>query len=109
MALEDKTVAYEVLIRYNAEGAPQGAHIQRRRIVTLDGELLKDEVLPAEPLTLDANFPVSTVMNEALEGALSQINHMTQEIDSLNFQLQSAQMLVQQLQASIAASAPSEN
>ncbi len=55
MPISDTTTLYEILLRFDDEGALQGAHVQRRRrvVLTATGETLKDEVLPAEPLDLD--------------------------------------------------------
>lgn len=52
MAFSDVTVPYEILIRCDVTGTATASHIQRRRIVTVDGVRLVDEVLPAEPLEL---------------------------------------------------------
>ncbi len=46
MDLTDVTIPYEILIRFGDDGAFKGAHQVRRRVVTLAGEVLKDDVLP---------------------------------------------------------------
>lgn len=73
--IDDKKVPYEILIRFGEDGKPKGAHVQYRRIVTLDGEILKDEPLPAEPLGL-ADFPTSDVMNETTAAALARVTEL---------------------------------
>lgn len=75
----DRTVPYEVLIRFGEGGEPVGAHVQRRRIVTLDGETLKDEVLPAAPLGLD-DFPTSAIMDETTKSALAEIDRLRRDV-----------------------------
>lgn len=75
----DRTVPYEVLIRFGESGEPVGAHVQRRRIVTLDGETLKDEVLPAAPLGLD-DFPTSAIMDETTKSALAEIDRLRRDV-----------------------------
>ncbi|MER9047579.1 hypothetical protein NKH89_09925 [Mesorhizobium sp. M0923] len=73
MALQDTKIPYEILIRFGDDGAPLGAHVQYRRRVILDGEVLKDDVLDAEPLGL-VDFPTSDLLSEAAEKALATIN-----------------------------------
>lgn len=79
MALEDKKVPYEILIRYSEDGTVRGAHAQFRRIVTLDGETLKDEVLPAEPLEVEG-FPTMSVMTDTTKNALARVTALEAEI-----------------------------
>lgn len=105
MALEDKIIPYEILIRFNEDGTPQGAHVQYRRRVVLDGEVLKDEPLAAQPLTLDANFPVSGLMTEALESALSEINNLNARLISLELDLEASRNQIAAMEE--AAAAPS--
>lgn len=69
MDLKDETIPYEILIRFGEDGAFKGAHQQRRRVVTLGAERLKDEVLPAEPLD-PSGF--ASVMGEAAARALAE-------------------------------------
>lgn len=69
MDLKDETIPYEILIRFGEDGAFKGAHQQRRRVVTLGAERLKDEVLPAEPLD-PAGF--AAVMGEAAAKAMAE-------------------------------------
>jgi len=69
--LTDVRVPYEILIRFGAAGAFVGAHAQMRRIVTLDGEVLRDEVLPATPLAT-AGFDTSEIMTGAAQSAMDE-------------------------------------
>lgn len=73
MALQDNRIPYEILVRFGDNGAPKGAHVQYRRMVALDGEVLKDEPMPAEPLALDDGFPTSAIMDETTRSALARI------------------------------------
>lgn len=109
MAITDITVPYEILIRFGEDGAPHGAHVQRRRIVELDGERLKDEVLPAEPLALEG-FPTSAIMTGTLQEALVRIQQLQDQIADLAGELEAvttrAELVegqVLQLQAQLAA------
>ncbi|TSD86029.1 hypothetical protein FFK22_024740 [Mycobacterium sp. KBS0706] len=101
MAITDITVPYEILIRFGEDGAPHGAHVQRRRIVELDGERLKDEVLPAEPLALEG-FPTSAIMTGALQEALVRIQQLQDQIEAMAAELDTASALGQQAEAQIA-------
>lgn len=111
MAISDTTVPYEILIRFGEDGAPRGAHCQRRRIVELDGERLKDEVLPAEPLALDG-FPTSAIMSDTLRDALIRIQQLQDqladvagELEAATTRAEQAEEQVVQLQAQLAADA----
>lgn len=75
----DKTVPYEVLIRYDDDGKPKGAHIQERRIITMDGEIIKDDVGAAQPLSLDG-FKTSDLLSKSLRDALIQVNILTEQL-----------------------------
>lgn len=50
----DVTIPYEILIRFGDDGAFKGAHQVRRRRVTVGGELVNEQELPAEPLAGEA-------------------------------------------------------
>ena len=82
MALTDDLLPYELLIRFGLDGAPQGAHVQRRRRVVLDGEVLKDEPQPPEPIDL-AGFPTSGLMAHATRDALARVVALTAEAQAL--------------------------
>lgn len=107
MAKTDITVPYEILIRFREDGTPRGAHVQRRRIVELDGERLKDEVLPAEPLALEG-FPTSAIMTGALQQALVRIQQLQDQLEAAAAELdataasaEQAEQKAAQLQAQI--------
>lgn len=87
MALTDERKPYEILIRFGADGAPKGAHVQYRRIVTLDGEILKDEPEAAEPLGLAA-FPTGAVMTEATAAALAEVTRLGARVAALEAEME---------------------
>lgn len=88
MEIQDKTVPYEILIRFNPDGKPRGAHAQNRRVITLDGEIVKDEILDALPLDI-ADFPSSSVMSGITKDALSEISRLNLALDAANEEIQS--------------------
>lgn len=89
MALTDSTVPYEILIRFNDDGTPRGAHVQNRRVIVMDGEVLKDDILPAAPLDL-AGFPTSAIMTDAARDALARVTTLEGEKAELIEQLETA-------------------
>lgn len=86
MAKVEVLEPYELLIRYT-NGVPTGAHVQNRRKVLVDGELLLDEVQPAEPLTLDSDFPTSQIMDETARQALAENLQLKARIEGLEAQM----------------------
>ncbi|KQY20216.1 hypothetical protein [Rhizobium sp. Root483D2] len=82
MPISDQTIPYEILIRFDDEGAPKGAHVQSRRRVIMDGEVLKDEILTAAPLQLEG-FPTSAIMTTATQAALVQAAALNSQIETL--------------------------
>jgi hypothetical protein len=80
MAVADEKIPYEILIRFGADGVPLGAHVQYRRRVTIDGEVVKDDPMPAEALAMGGDFPTSAVMNDALARALAGIADRAAEL-----------------------------
>lgn len=89
MAFSDTTVPYEILIRFSDNGTPKGGQVQWRRIVEIDGERLKDDLLPAEPLALDG-FPTSDIMNQATQSALVRIADLEGQLAEVHGQLGAA-------------------
>ncbi len=80
MNLTDVTVPYEILIRFGSDGSLKGAHQQRRRIVQLDGEILKDQELPAEPIDVAG---MGAVLGEASAIAITSAAALLLERDRL--------------------------
>ena len=80
--LTDVQVPYEILIRFGEDGSFRGAHAQMRRIVTLDGEVLKDEVLPATSLAR-AGFDTSEIMTGATQSAFDRATVLAAEVAAL--------------------------
>ena len=87
--IQDQTFPYELLVRYGPDGAPVGAHVQYLRRITLDGEVIKDDVLPAQPIDL-AGFPTSAIMADTCRDALATVTAQTAQIATLNGQLGTA-------------------
>ena len=98
MALTDSTVPYEILIRFNDDGTPRGAHVQSRRVVIMDGEVLKDDIMPAAPLDL-AGFPTSVIMTDAARDALARVTTLEGEKAELIEQLETAGEQADELRA----------
>lgn len=82
MTLIDQKRRYEVLIRYGLDGSLQGAHVQYLRYVELDGEVLKQEPLDAEPLAIDG-FDLSDTMTGVAQDALARANELQAENEAL--------------------------
>lgn len=98
MSVEDVKVPYEILVRFDENGAPSGAHVQYRRRVTLDGEVLKEEIQDAQPIDLDG-FPTSAIMSDATKIALAKIDSQASQIALLTEQLDRANELLSSLSA----------
>ena len=89
----DQTLPYEILIRFDESGALAGAHKAERRRVTLDGELLKDDVEPPMPIAIDdADAPGGLwgILGEALTLALAKTAEQEAEIAALSRRLAEA-------------------
>lgn len=97
MAIEDRLIPYEILVRFGDDGAPRGAHAQYRRVVTFDGEVLKDEPLPAQPLDIDG-FPTSRVMSDTAMRALARLSVLEKEAAGREEALAEASARIAELQ-----------
>ncbi|HSX00805.1 MAG TPA: hypothetical protein VLF67_01065 [Candidatus Saccharimonas sp.] len=84
MAIQDTTVPYEILIRFDREGNLQGAHKIERRTVVMDGEVLKDEPGDAIPLEVGADGTVWGVLNEAQTIALATATSLQGQLAAAN-------------------------
>lgn len=80
--VQDQRVPYEILIRFGADGSPVGAHVIYLRVVSIDGDVLKEEVLAAEPIDVDG-FPTSTLMTNTTRDALATVGRLSSERDAL--------------------------
>lgn len=89
MALEDRKTPYELLVRFNPDGSVRGAHAQFMRRVTLDGELLKEEIGAAEPLDT-ADLATSALMSDIARQALADVSRLTDQVAALEAALQAA-------------------
>ncbi len=84
--IQDQTFPYELLVRFGPDGTPVGAHVQYLRRITLDGEIIKDDVQPAQPIGI-GDFPTSAIMSDATQDALAKVTAQTAQITALNGQL----------------------
>ena len=103
MSVIDERVPYEVLIRFGADGAPQGAQVQYRRRIVVDGEVVQDLPLPAEPLTLAGDFPLSGVMEQTTREALVALAAAHARIGDLEQESKRLRTEVERLGAELAA------
>jgi hypothetical protein len=82
--IDDRSVPYEILIRFDEAGLVSGAHLVSRRIVTIDGERLKDEVGGAVPVALalggSGGAVLDDVLGDALTAALAAVDRLTAEV-----------------------------
>lgn len=74
----DRKIPYEILIRFGDDGKPRGAHAQYIRRVTLDGELLKEELGEAVPLDI-SGFPSSDIIGQVATDALAELTRVNAE------------------------------
>lgn len=95
MAVEDTKIPYEILIRYGLDGAVQGVHAQYLRKVVVDGEVLKEEITPAEDVTLEG-FATSQIMDDTTKSALARV--VSLEADNLALTAQIATLQASQTQ-----------
>ncbi|WP_430259768.1 hypothetical protein [Neorhizobium sp. IRS_2294] len=98
MDLKDVKIPYEILIRFGLDGLPAGAHCQYLRRVTLDGEVLKEEIGQAEPLDI-AGFPTSDIMSNTTRDALARVTSLESEKAVLVKELETAGDRVAELTA----------
>jgi len=104
MAIEDRLIPYEILVRFGDDGTPKGAHAQYRRVVTFDGEVLKDEPLPAQPLDMDG-FPTSAIMSQTTAQALARVSVLEASALENDGLLEQAAARIAELEAAIGAAA----
>jgi hypothetical protein len=84
--IEDRTTPYELLVRFDENGAVSGAHFIRRRIVYLDGEKLKEETLSPvamQDLSGEDEQVVESVLGETLVGVLVHNAALQQQLSEL--------------------------
>ena len=82
--VQDTTVPYEILIRFDDAGNVQGAHYQTRRIIVLDDKTrLPDQISPPMFLSLVDNISenvLQKVLGAALMSALQTVEVQTQSL-----------------------------
>ena len=87
--IQDQTVPYELLVRFGADGAPVGAHVQYLRRITIDGEVVKEDIQPAQSVDLEG-FPTGTIMSNATRDALANVDILNKKIAALTAELAGA-------------------
>lgn len=102
MAIEDKKIPYELLVRYGLDGEPAGAHVQYRRRIIMDGELLKEELGTAEPIDLEG-FPTSAIMADTTRDALARVTVLNDLVNALTTQNSKLKLHVEKVEAENAA------
>lgn len=89
MALEKTVEPYEVLIRFrkdeNGETIIAG-QMQSLQKIVMDGELIKEDILPPQELDLSA-LPTSDFLTQAQADAINQATRMFAENNMLKLQL----------------------
>lgn len=100
MAIEDVQRLYEFLIRFNETGSIQGSHVIRRRVVTVDGQKLKDEIGFAEPVAVEN---IGSIIGDAQAQALADNASLQAQVSDLNSQVAALEEQVSTLQAQLAA------
>lgn len=105
MAIDDRTIPYEILFRFGEDGCLSGAHYQTRRLIDIDGERVKDDIGPAQPVALVAGapgVPVADVLGNALVGAVAQADQATARADAAEARLALAVAEITRLEAALA-------
>lgn len=75
MSIIDKTLPYEVLIRFGEDGLVKGGHYQDRRIVEIDGERVMDQPGAAKALA-DSPEEVRALLPGAALTAFAEIDRL---------------------------------
>lgn len=75
--MQTSRVPYELLFRWNTDGALVGAHVQWRYVIRDEsGAVVSESVSVAQPVSVGAGegFPVADLLSEALQGALARLD-----------------------------------
>ena len=84
--IEDSTFFYEFLVRGNPDGTI-GAHLQERRIVKINGEVLVDQLL--DPIPIDPTSPVfAETATMAMAKAIAAAQQAQADLDQANVNLE---------------------
>ena len=93
MALTEKTIPYEVLIRFGPDGLIQGMHSATRTLVMRDGVVISDT--PNAPVTVTAGQHVGIdldgVMTQAQQALIASLEAKTAEAADLASTVQTLQ------------------
>lgn len=112
MALEEKKIPYEFLIRFNNEGRVNGAHIAYTETIIKDGQVIHSKQTDPQPVTLgvDEGFPLEDILGElnvlnvkeiellqSEKSALEKkVTANEEEITSLNSRIEELEALLEQ-------------
>lgn len=100
--IQDVTIPYELLVRFGPDGTPTGAHVQYLRRVTIDSEIIKDDVLPAQAVDL-AGFPTNAIMSDATRDALAKVTAQAAQITALSGKVDVSEAELTKARADLAA------
>jgi hypothetical protein len=103
--ISDMRIPYEILIRFDDSGTPKGAQVQYRQRLIVDGVVRADDILPAEPLSLD-NFPDGQLISDATRDALIAVSSRDIQIARLGSELEATAAGLSALKASAALPSP---
>jgi hypothetical protein len=93
MAIEDRTIPYELLVRFNPDGTIAGSHFQKRRVLSEQGTVISDQLL--EPVSLAAVASADGTDRELLANAVGDaITSAAQTVDKARADLGAAQATV---------------
>jgi len=108
MPITDRTIPYEVLIRFGDDGLIRGGHYQDRRIVEIDGERVMDQPGYAKPLGASPD-DVKALLPGAALTAFSEIDRLNavqaaneRQAEAMQAQLGGATDAAQIAQAAVA-------
>lgn len=101
--IKDRTVPYEILIRFDEQGALSGAHFMERRIVEFDGERLRDVVSDPQAIATAAGGPhgeaLAAVLGVSLTQALARVEALENEAAAMRAAIEAAETKLAELSA----------
>jgi 16S rRNA G527 N7-methylase RsmG len=93
---------YELLVRWDENGALKGAHVQWRYIVRDEsGAIVSESVTPSEAVDIGAGkgFPLADILNTAQADALTKVEALRKERDEARDQAMTAQGKIEEILA----------
>lgn len=86
---------YELLIRWDQEGALSGAHVQHRYIIRDGDKVISESLSDAEPLALDG-FPLGDVLGEAQIAALTECERLRSDLEAARAETEAVKRLLEE-------------